>query len=318
MCTDPDLKILVIRGGALGDFLLTLPAVAGLRQKWPEATLELVTNPGFGELVTGPGRVDEVRPIDRPGLAGFFAKGGVLEPDWCDYFSEFDLTISYLFDPDGIFAANWKRGGGRGQYLAIDPTAPALAAWKHLADPLQSLEVRPGMSHLLRGEKLIGQEKSVRCGMIPRSVVHPGSGGTRKCWPLEEWIGELQIWQKEQPMELVWLAGEVEGNLLRRVPEGLRGEPHRTVENRPLPEVFRLLQSSDLYLGHDSGISHLAAWSGVPCGLLFGPTDPKIWAPPGSHVRTWYRSGVWPERGELARWWQEELRPILVMKTARR
>ena len=278
----------------------------------------MVANARFGELVTGPGRVDAVRPIDRPGLAGFFAKGGVLEPDWCDYFSEFDLTISYLFDPDEIFAANWKRGGGQGKYLAIDPTGPVLAAWKHLADPLLSLEVRPGMSHLLRGEMLAGPEGLETRGIIPRLVVHPGSGGTRKCWPLEEWVAELSIWLKEQPMELVWLAGEVEGDLLRRVPEGLRGEPHRTEENRSLPEVFRLLQGADLYLGHDSGISHLAAWSGVPCGLLFGPTDPKIWAPPGSHVRTWHRGGAWPERGELARWWQEELGPFLVIKTAHR
>jgi len=262
--------------------------------------------------------VDAVRPIDRPGLAGFFAKGGVLEPDWCDYFSEFDLTVSYLFDPDGIFAANWRRGGGQGRYLAIDPTGPKVAAWKHLADPLQSLEVRPGMSHLLRGEIFAETERSSPPVRLPRIVIHPGSGGTRKCWPLEQWIGELQIWQKEQPMELVWLAGEVEGDLLRRVPEELRGPPHRTVENRPLAEVFRLLQSSDLYLGHDSGISHLAAWSGVPSGLLFGPTDPKIWAPPGSHVRTWHRDGVWPGQGELARWWQKELGPILVIKTARR
>jgi len=312
------LKILVIRGGALGDFLLTLPAVAGLRQKWPEAELEMVVNARFGELVTGPGRVDAVRPIDRPGLAGFFSKGGVLEPDWCDYFSEFDLTVSYLFDPDGIFAANWRRGGGQGCYLAIDPTAPKVAAWKHLADPLQSLEVRPGMSHLLRGEIFAETERSSPPGRLPRAVIHPGSGGTRKCWPLEQWIGELQIWQKEQPMELVWLAGEVEGDLLRRVPEELRGPPHRTVENRPLAEVFRLLQSSDLYLGHDSGISHLAAWSGVPCGLLFGPTDPKIWAPPGSHVRSWHRDGSWPTRGELAAWWRQELGPLLVMRTARR
>ncbi len=96
------MNILVIRGGALGDFLLTLPALAGIRQAWPQARLELVANPRFGEMVTGTGRVEEVRAIDRPGLAGFFAKGGVLEPDWCDYFSSFDLTISYLFDPNQI------------------------------------------------------------------------------------------------------------------------------------------------------------------------------------------------------------------------
>ncbi len=312
------MKILVIRGGALGDFLLTLPAVAGIRQVWPEAHLEMVANARFGELVTGPGRVDAVRPIDRPGLAGFFAQGGVLEPDWCDYFAGFDLTISYLFDPDGIFAANWKRCGGEGRYLAVDPTAPAVAAWKHLTGPLHSLGIRPGMSHLLRGETLAGLEGSKPRGTIPRIAIHPGSGGSRKCWPLEEWLTEISIWQKDQPMELVWLAGEVEGDLLRRVPEKLRSAPHATMENEPLPEVFRRLQSSDLYLGHDSGISHLAAWSGVPCGLLFGPTDPKIWAPPGSHVRSWHRGGTWPSRGELARWWREELGPLLVIKTARR
>lgn len=278
----------------------------------------MVANPRFGELVVGPERVDAVRAIDRPGLAGFFAKGGVLEPDWCDYFSEFDLTVSYLFDPDGVFKANWMRGGGVGQYLGIDPTAPGLAAWKHLAAPLSSLGVKPGMSHLLHGEKLAEAGHAVSLKGVPRLVIHPGSGSPRKCWPLESWIEELRIWRPEQPMELVWLAGEVEGDLLQRLPEEWRREPCAIWQNRSLTEVYGLLRSADLYLGHDSGISHLAAWSGVPCGLLFGPTDPKIWSPPGSHVRAWHRDGAWPERGELARWWWEELGPLLVMKTARR
>ena len=312
------MRILVIRGGALGDFLLTLPAVAGLRQKWPEARLEMVANSRFGELVTGPGRVDEVRAIDRPGLAGFFAQGGVLEPDWGDYFSDFDLTISYLFDPDEIFRANWRRGGGQGAYLSIDPTAPRIAAWRHMAEPLRALEVGPGMSHLLRGEKLTAREFRPASPKGPRIVIHPGSGGARKCWPLEHWVQELQAWQREQPMEFIWLAGEAEGDLLHRLPREWKLPPHEIREHRPLPEVFDLLRTADLYLGHDSGISHLAAWSGVPCGLLFGPTDPKIWAPPGSHVRAWHRGGRWPDCGELVRWWREELGPLLVMKTNRR
>jgi heptosyltransferase-2 len=311
-------KILVIRGGALGDFLLTLPALAGIRQAWPLARLELVANPKFGEMVVGAGRVDEVRAIDRPGLAGFFAKGGVLEPDWCDYFASFDLTISYLFDPDQIFEVNWRRVGGEGQYFAIDPSGPVMPAWKHLAQPLASLGVKPGMSHLLRGERLARQGVEEYRAARPRVVVHPGSGGSRKCWALEGWLQELAFWRERQPFEVVWLAGEVEGDLLRRLPESWRQTPHGCLENRPLTEVFHLLRSSDLYLGHDSGISHLAGWSGVPCGLLFGPTDPKVWAPPGSHVRCWHRGGAWPERGELARWWQEELAPLLVMKTVRR
>jgi ADP-heptose:LPS heptosyltransferase len=180
------------------------------------------------------------------------------------------------------------------------------------------LGVKPGMAHLLRGEMLVQKTDPSSRASIPRVVVHPGSGGTRKCWALEGWLQELAVWGKNHPFELVWLAGEVEGDLLRRLPEPWRQSPHLCVENRPLPEVFGLLRSADLYLGHDSGISHLAAWSGVPCGLLFGPTDPKVWAPPGSHVRCWHRGGGWPEKGELARWWQEELAPLLVMKTVRR
>ena len=66
------MRILVLRGGALGDFLLTLPAVAGLREKWPEAEIEMVAGK-FGELVRGPGAVNAIRPIDEPGLASFYA-----------------------------------------------------------------------------------------------------------------------------------------------------------------------------------------------------------------------------------------------------
>jgi heptosyltransferase-2 len=64
------MKILVLRGGALGDFLLTLPAVAGLREKWPDAEIELVVARKFGELVLGPSEINAIRPIDQPGLAG--------------------------------------------------------------------------------------------------------------------------------------------------------------------------------------------------------------------------------------------------------
>ena len=46
------------------------------------------------------------------------------------------------------------------------------------------------------------------------------------------------------------------------------------------------VQQCDLFLGHDSGISHLAAACGLPAVLLFGPTDPRIWAPQNPKVKT--------------------------------
>lgn len=294
------MKILVIRGGALGDFLLTLPAVAGLRAGWPEARIEMVVAKKFGELVTGPNAVDAVRPIDQPGLAGFYATGGILDPDWCDYFSEFDLTLSYLFDPDGVFAGNWRRGGGTGQYLALDPRDPTVEAWRHLARPLRELGLEPQGADRLYGSKLV--TASGGAGKVKRVVIHPGSGSPKKNWPLSRWLDCLERWEVEAPLEITWLFGEAESDLPDKLPEKWKALPHRVVCQKPLPEVFGILRKTDLYLGHDSGISHLAAWAGARCGLLFGPTDPKIWAPPGERVKCWSRGGTWPEPREWAEW----------------
>jgi len=294
------MKILVLRGGALGDFLLTLPAVAGLREKWPEAQIEMVVGKRFGELVVGEGAIQAVRPIDQPGLASFYARGGKLEAEWADYFTEFDLTISYLFDPDEIFFTNWKRAGGTGEFISHDPRNPQEAAWKHFAQPMQKLGANVGDPRRLLGEKLRGVPKIVRAK--PSWVIHAGSGGSTKNWPIPCWVKEMEVLAHKHDFAVTWLAGEAEMSLASELPKIWKSGDHSCVQNLTLPEVFHQLQSSDLYLGQDSGISHLAGWSGAKCGILFGPTDPAVWSPWGDQVKCWSRGGRWPEPGEWARW----------------
>ena len=65
--------------------------------------------PHIARLAVTGGLADRVQPIEARGLAGFFARDGVLDPDLVDYFSEFDLVISYLYDPDEIFKTNVGR-----------------------------------------------------------------------------------------------------------------------------------------------------------------------------------------------------------------
>src|SRR5467141_791634 len=96
-------KILVIRGGAIGDFILTLPAIAALRRHFPQAHLEVLGYPHIIQLAVAGRLVDRAPSIVARALAGFFARGGELSEDLADYFSEFDLIISYLYDPDRIF-----------------------------------------------------------------------------------------------------------------------------------------------------------------------------------------------------------------------
>src|SRR5436190_14355228 len=102
-------KILVIRGGAIGDFILTLPAIAALRRQFPEAHLEVLGYPHIAQLAVAGGFVNRVKAIEARAMAGFFAPHGGLAEDLVDYFSEFDLIVSYLYDPDQIFQTNVAR-----------------------------------------------------------------------------------------------------------------------------------------------------------------------------------------------------------------
>ena len=102
-------RILVIRGGAIGDFILTLPAISALRRQFPEAHLEVLGYPHIAQLATLGGLVDRVQPIEARELAGFFARHGSLDPGTVDYIAGFDIIVSYLFDPDLIFQTNVAR-----------------------------------------------------------------------------------------------------------------------------------------------------------------------------------------------------------------
>lgn len=102
-----------------------------------------------------------------------------------------------------------------------------------------------------------------------RIILHPGSGSPKKCWPhfleLAARLGSAQF-----------LIGPVEADF----DAGM----YRRLENLSLPEVSKALVASRGFVGNDSGITHLAAYLGVPTLALFGPTDPKVWGPIGKRV----------------------------------
>jgi heptosyltransferase-2 len=115
--------------------------------------------------------------------------------------------------------------------------------------------------------------------------LHSGSGSAAKNWPVEKWrqlAGQLLAANPE--VELAIIGGEADAAAV----DALRGLAASRVvlwENLPLPELARRLAGARLYLGHDTGVSHLAAAAGVPSLLLFGPSNPGVWAPPHEHVR---------------------------------
>jgi heptosyltransferase III len=273
-------KILVIRGGAIGDFILTLPAIAALRRQFPRAHLELLGYPHIAQLALAGGLVDRVQPIEARGLAGFFARDGTLEPDLMDYFSEFDLVISYLYDPDEIFKTNICRCAV-GQFIAgphrPDETERTHAARVYLkplerlaifdADPVPRLVLDPRPAPL---DRVI--------------AFHPGSGSEKKNWPEASWTELIRKVIETTTWHLSLVGGEAEGERLSRLTGSLPRARYSTAQSLPLVELARRLQSCTAFVGHDSGITHLATALGLPCVVLWSDTLEEIWRPQGERL----------------------------------
>src|ERR1043166_8473302 len=102
-------KILVIRGGVMGKVILTVTVISALRKQFPEAQLEVLGYPHIAQIALAAGLAHRVQSIEARSLAGFFARHGDLSPELSDYFSDFDLIVSYLYDPDEIFRENVAR-----------------------------------------------------------------------------------------------------------------------------------------------------------------------------------------------------------------
>src|SRR5437762_13503807 len=99
-------NVLFIRGRAIGDFILTLPALKALRDAYPDARVEIFGYRHIAVLAENRFYARAVRCIEYGPLSSFFAKNSELPAELASYFGSFDLIISYLFDPDWIFEKN--------------------------------------------------------------------------------------------------------------------------------------------------------------------------------------------------------------------
>ena len=279
-------RILVIRGGAIGDFILTLPAIAALRRQFPQAHLEVLGYPHIAQLAVAGGLADRVQPIEARGLAGFFARDGTLEPDLMDYFSEFDLVISYLYDPDEIFKTNMGRCLVK-QFI-VGPHRPDEADRIHATQvylkPLERLAIfdaDPVPRLALDTQPLGAAKRSKEGSTLTQLAHHPGSGSEKKNWPETKWGGLIQQIMATTNWDLLLVGGEAEGERLRRLAVVLPPARCSIAQGLPLAELAQRIQSCVAFVGHDSGITHLAAAVGLPCVVLWADTLEEVWRPQG-------------------------------------
>ncbi len=271
---------MIIRPSALGDTLLLAPALHQIADK-AELTL-LGRSPGIDFL--------------RPFLYGCldYEKGGwhrifLEEPPSEDLtFPEVDRVICFLSDQAG----EARRGLGRclkGIPVFSFPPFPAEDQRMHVALYLASCLKESGLP--VHPEEAVADAR--RRGVLGKGrpsgpgtgvVVHPGSGSREKNYPPEFWVDLIRGEYLEVFQERILLLGPAEEEQYQYFSARVSGAGAEVITSPHKQGLVSLLKGARAYIGHDSGVTHLAAMLGVPTIALFRNSHPFKWAPLGPDV----------------------------------
>ena len=278
-------KIMIIRAGALGDTLMLMPSIAHLR-----ASAEIVIVGRY------PG-IDYLNPYvyscidyERAGWHWLFMKG--LEKDNSLSIPKVDHVIAFQSDPEGNIVSK-LRNCLPDVPVHIFPVFPPKGEEIHIALYMAESFQRAGLridalqsfQDARKRPLLAKQDPRGREGRI---VLHPGSGSMKKNYPPELWlqlIGALKRTDLGKSRKVSLLLGPAE--------EGLQSTFRRELEESEIELIFcperdellSLLSQAPFYIGHDSGITHLAAMLGTPVIALYKNSSMNQWAPLGPAVK---------------------------------
>jgi heptosyltransferase-1 len=277
-------RILVLRLGSLGDIVHTFPAVAGLRDSFPQSEITWLTHPRWISLVESSALASEVWPVESRSLASVL---GVIrrlrQVRWTAAIDYQGLWKAALLPLMGSV----KRRIGFSSATIREFAVPLLytdrvrCTTTHIADQNGELSLRAG-AH--RGTsnftlRVSSDDESEVAGFLRDAgldqyiVLSPGGGWRSKCWPPDR-FGELcRRIRQSLGLRCVVNYGPGEDDLA----DALRTASQDVAPllyNGELGPLMALLRNARCIVGGDTGPLHLAIALGTPAVALFGPTDP--------------------------------------------
>jgi len=284
-------RILVLHPGALGDVILSLPALNELRRGSPGTRLTLAGNLDYLDACAR-GHADEVVSLSALPVHRLFT-AEPLPPAEVSFWRSFDRILSWFGAHEPAFArrlsgihpdvliAEWKPRPGERRHVSrifLDGLAP----WLGSPRPPVPVRIHPGPE--ARVACLAWMKAQGLAPNVPVFAVHPGAGSTEKRWPLDGFRMLSAGLLARRKAQLLVFEGPAEQGLGRELACGLGGAAAAVASSLPLPLAAAALARCRLFVGNDSGMAHLAAALGIPTVVLFGPTEPAHWAPMGAHV----------------------------------
>jgi len=281
--------IVVIHPGGLGDVLLSLDALAAMRAGSPHYEIILLAGSEVGHLLVQCGAIDHAWAIESGQLGALFAGDAQLSEAQLGVLRRCDLVVGWLSDQTGSLRRTLQELG----ILRVILRSPASTEGSHQSERfLQTLQGEfpagaraPLRLHLPEQVLQSGTDALRAVGIeptVPLIVCHPGSGSRHKCVRADTWGTLIRECRARQLMPVVVL-GPADDQAGEAIQE--QDIPELPIL-RPLSITMlaALLTQAQGYIGHDSGVTHLAALLGVPTVAMFGPTDERRWAPRGAHV----------------------------------
>ena len=295
-------SVLALRPGGLGDTLFCFPALRRLREAYPRARLVAAGRADFLDLARESGYVDEVRSLETLRFWSLLSKEVPLDPAAASFFGSFDLVLSWGYEGE-VLKKRLEEAGTRAAFAFpfVPPEGSRTPVSRYILDTLRAVGIDGG-DPVPRVFLRCAVEESARRELDsharpPILALHPGSGGARKNWPADRFAEVAARFVGETAGTVLLLSGYADekprGDSLRALDPSDADLAGHFLEarDRPLAEVAALLENSSVYLGNDSGVTHLAAAVGVPVVALFGAEDRRF-RPVGERVTVLKGAGL--------------------------
>jgi ADP-heptose:LPS heptosyltransferase len=283
-------NVVVIHPGALGDVLLAVPAIREFAARFPRRQLLLFARASIGRLLAECRVIDGWISTESQVCSGLFARRGSQSDELRSVFERCDAAVAWTEDVDGALGKVLRQYGVPKLWIQ-SPFSPSLQREHQRERFLETIDGNSAKGigeyvlrlpdHLREEGRIYLENKGI---LEPRSLVlaHPGSGSIHKCLRPEKFAHIIRQLQ-HQEMAPVLLEGPADHKTVDGVLRELSKKPP-VLRGFDLSLVAGVLTHAELYLGHDSGVTHLAALLGVRTVAMFGPTDSDRWAPHGHHV----------------------------------
>lgn len=282
--------LVIVHPGSLGDVLLAVPAIRRLGRRYIGREIVLLARESVSRLLVDCGVVEARISLDGADGVGLFSRCVPLPRELQTWLNRCDAAIAWMEDSGDALRATFQ-ACGIAQVWIQSPSSPALRA-RHQSHRFLETVDEPADDEPL--DKFIQTppdfiEKGTVCleriGVPPGGtfvLVHPGSGSAHKCLNPET-IALIIDYLDQKGLVPVVIEGPADQNVVGRMLEVTSGRP-LILRNLDLTTLAGVLVQARFLLGHDSGVTHLAALFGVRTVAVFGPTDPERWAPLGKHV----------------------------------